>query len=151
PHGRQNTVTDARNGTATNYFNSADSVSGTASPLPAAGQASEVTSNYFDYVGRITAVKQPDNTWVTNIYTLKGELQQTHGSRTYPVGYGYDPQGRMTKMTNWTASATGTGARVTTWNYDAYRGFLTSKTYDGGAAGPSYTYTPAGHLASRAW
>ena len=41
--------------------------------------------------------------------------------------------------------------RVTTWNYDSYRGFLTSKTYDGGSPGPSYTYTAAGRLLTRLW
>ncbi|HUD83607.1 MAG TPA: hypothetical protein VMQ67_08895, partial [Candidatus Saccharimonadales bacterium] len=42
------------------------------------------------------------------------------------------------------------GTRVTAWNYDAYRGFLTNKAY-AGSNGPSYTYTSAGRLASRAW
>jgi hypothetical protein len=43
------------------------------------------------------------------------------------------------------------GTRVTTWNYDGYRGFLTNKVYDGGSAGPGYAYTPAGRLQTRAW
>jgi RHS repeat-associated protein len=67
------------------------------------------------------------------------------------VGYGYDGQGRMKTMTNWSGFSTLAGARVTTWNYDAYRGFLTSKTYDGGTAGPAYTYTSAGRLLTRLW
>jgi len=50
-------------------------------------------------------------------------------------------------MTNWTAFPA-TGTRVTTWNYNPSRGWLGSKTYDGGAAGPSYQYTPAGRLHS---
>jgi hypothetical protein len=54
-------------------------------------------------------------------------------------------------MTNWSNFSGGSGARVTTWNYDAYRGFLTGKTYGGGTAGPSYTYTPAGRLQTRTW
>jgi YD repeat-containing protein len=53
-------------------------------------------------------------------------------------------------MTNWSGFPS-TGARVTTWNYDAYRGWLTSKSYDGGVAGPSYTYTAAGRLQTRTW
>lgn len=36
-------------------------------------------------------------------------------------------------------------------NYDLYRGWPASKTYGGGAAGPAYTYTAAGRLASRTW
>lgn len=57
----------------------------------------------------------------------------------------------MKTMTNWSAFATLEGARVTTWNYDIYRGWLTNKTYDGGAAGPIYSNTPAGRLALRTW
>ena len=57
-------------------------------------------------------------------------------------------------MTNWSGFATLSGARVTTWSYDAYRGFPTGKTYDAygtPSAGPSYTFTAAGRLASRLW
>jgi len=43
------------------------------------------------------------------------------------------------------------GSRVTTWNYDTYRGFLTGKVYDGSAQGPIYTYTDAGRLQTRLW
>jgi hypothetical protein len=35
-HGRVNRITDARNGTTTNWFNHADQISGTATPAPAA-------------------------------------------------------------------------------------------------------------------
>src|SRR5258708_37056720 len=54
-------------------------------------------------------------------------------------------------MTNWTSFSTGAGARVTTWNYDVYRGWLTNKTYDGGATGPNYSYTAGGRLKTRQW
>ncbi|MGO8765707.1 MAG: hypothetical protein ACLQSR_11325, partial [Limisphaerales bacterium] len=84
-------------------------------------------------------------------YLLTGELGLQYGSRTYPVGYSYDYAGRMQTMTNWNNYAGNSGRRVTTWSYDPYRGFLTSKTYDGGTAGPSYAYTGAGRLASRTW
>ncbi len=53
-------------------------------------------------------------------------------------------------MTNW-SSFPSTGPRVTTWNYDLYRGWLTNKTYDGGTPGPIYSNTPAGRLALRIW
>jgi RHS repeat-associated protein len=39
---------------------------------------------------------------------------------------------------------------VTTWNYNPLRGFLASKT-DAADKSVSYTYTPAGRLATRAW
>ena len=54
-------------------------------------------------------------------------------------------------MTNWSNYGGGRGgSRVTTWNYDTQRGWLTSKDYADGY-GPSYTYTAAGRLATRAW
>ena len=58
------------------------------------------------------AVQLPDATRVTNVYTPLGQIQQTYGSRQYPVGYGYDARGRMTSMTNWSNFATATGPRV---------------------------------------
>jgi YD repeat-containing protein len=45
----------------------------------------------------------------------------------------------------------GTGARVTTWNYHAQRGWLGSKVYDDWAAGPSYACTAACRLLTRTW
>jgi hypothetical protein len=66
----------------------------------------------------------------------------------------------MVKMTNWTSfsiSGSRTGKRVTTWNYDSYRGWLNSKDYpaastgEAGKTGPDYTYPAGGRLASRTW
>src|SRR5207245_9424993 len=115
------------------------------------GAVPPTTRIYFDSMSRATNVVLADLTSTTNEFSLTGELRRTFGSRTYPVGYGYDAQGRMTKMTNWSGFASSTGTRVTTWNYDGYRGFLTNKVYDGGSAGPSYAYTPAGHPQIRSW
>ena len=47
-----------------------------------------------------TNLVQPDGTSLTNEYWPSGLLKRTYGSRSYAVGYGYDAQGRMTKMTN---------------------------------------------------
>ena len=91
-----------------------------------------------------------DGTSVAILYLPTGELGETFGARTYPVQYTYDYAGRVKTMTNWSNFATLAGARGTTWNYDAYRGFLTGKAYADGT-GPSYTYTWAGRLASRTW
>ncbi len=151
PHGRQNTATDARNSTTTYYFNNADQISGTITPSPDGILSGEVTTNYFDALGRITSTTLPDNTSVNNQYYTTGDRMLTYGSRTYPVGYGYDAQGRMKTMTNWSSFASSPTARVTTWTYDAYRGFLASKTYDGVTQGPSYTNTAAGRLLTRLW
>jgi hypothetical protein len=63
--------------------------------------------------------------------------------------------GRMTNMTTWQNFNAGTGqgvsgAAVTTWVFDPARGWLNQKQYHDNT-GPSYTYTAAGRLASRAW
>ena len=149
PQGRQNTDSDSRNGTTTYYFNNADQITGTVTPSPGGGQAAEVTSNFFDNLERSVGSLLPDGTYTTNLLNPTGLAWQAYGSREYPVGYGYDPQERMTKMTNWTAFPN-TGARVTTWNYDPYRGWLNSKVYDDGN-GPVYTNTAAGRLQTRLW
>lgn len=150
PHGRQNTMTDARNGTTTLGFNNADLVATNTTPNPG-GSSPEVTITAYDNLLRPYSVIQPDGTVVSSAYLLTGELGLQYGSRTYPVGYSYDYAGRMQTMTNWSGFNTGIGARVTTWNYDSQRGFLTNKVYDGNVAGPIYSNTPAGRLASRIW
>jgi RHS repeat-associated protein len=98
-----------------------------------------------------TNVVQPDGTSVVSFYLPTGELATNYGARTYPVSHTYDYAGRMKTMSTWKNFVANSGQAVTTWNYDANRGFLTSKTYDGGAAGPSYTYTSAGRLKTRVW
>jgi YD repeat-containing protein len=79
-----------------------------------------------------------------------GKPFSKNGSRTYPTGSGFDAAGRLTTLTTWTNFATSSGAAVTTWHYDGYRGFLTNKAYADGQ-GPGYTYTAAGRLQARTW
>ena len=95
-------------------------------------------------------VVQPDNTAVTNQYTLKGEPQKTYGSRIYPMEYTYDSQGREKTMNTWQNFNANNGVATTTWNYDQYRGLLNSKPYKDNT-GPGYTYTAAGRLQTRTW
>ena len=100
-----------------------------------------------------TNIVQPDGSAITNEYHPTGLLARTHGSRGYPVGYGYDAQGRMKTMTNWTAfdpDGAGSGERVTTWEYDPYRGWLSNKRYADGT-GPDYEYKASGRLEKRIW
>jgi RHS repeat-associated protein len=149
-HLRANRITDARNGTTTNWFNNEDQVSGTKTPVPTAGQSALVTSNFFDGMGRIFATKLPDSTFVTNKFDLKGMVTNTFGSRTYPVAYTYDAQGRQKTMKTWQNYAGNQGVATTTWNYDLCRGWMTNKTYADGH-GPNYTYTAAGRLNTRVW
>ena len=147
--GRQNTTTDARNGTTTSYFNNADSMNGLMTPVPGTGQSAEVTSNYFDWSERLAGTKLPDNTYTTNLFFATGQIGQSTGSREYAVGNGFDAQGRMTTMSNWTTFPSA-GLRVTTWNYNAYRGWLDNKRYPD-SSGPDYTHTPGARLDSRQW
>ncbi|HEV2210658.1 MAG TPA: RHS repeat-associated core domain-containing protein [Verrucomicrobiae bacterium] len=151
PHGRQNTATDARNGATVSAFNNADLVASVTTPSPGTpGGAPQVTSTCYNKMLQATNVVNPDATTVTTEYWLTGEVKRNYGARTYPVGYGYDYAGRISTMTNWSNFGTGAGARVTTWNYDPYRGLLTNKTYADGQ-GPAYHYTPAGRLWHRTW
>jgi RHS repeat-associated protein len=153
-HGRRITVTDARDGTVTNFYNNADQVASTATPSPSLGQNNQVTTNYFDTMGRIWKTTTPDGTSVTNEHNSFGDVTRTYGSRSYPAAFSYDAQGRMKTMTNWSSFADATGARVTAWSYDPYRGWLQGKFYDvsgGNLTGPSYTYTDAGRLHTRTW
>ena len=146
-HGRQWQAIDLRNGATTFWFNRADQISSTVTPDPGAG--AQITTNFFDLMGRIWKTTLPDNTSVTNEFFPTGLLNKTHGSRTYPVEYTYDAQGRMKTMKTWTNYPSGNAA-TTTWNYNAYRGWLDNKRYADNQ-GPDYTYTAAGRLASRAW
>jgi YD repeat-containing protein len=114
---RQNTATDARNGTSTSYFNNLNLVTETVTPSPGGLQPAEVTVNYYDQTGRLLGSQLPDGTYTTNSYYATGWLAASSGSRTYAVGYSYDGQGRMKTMTNWGQA----GAEVTTWSYDQYR------------------------------
>ena len=144
--GRQSRITDARTGTTTFTFDNADQITSTVTPAP-----TQTTTNYFDSMGRVWKTTLPDNTSVTNEFYPAGLLKRSYGSRALPVGYSYDAQGRIKTMTNWSGFATFSGARVTTWNYDGYRGFLSNKVYEGGIPGPTYAYTSAGRLQTRAW
>jgi RHS repeat-associated protein len=150
PHGRQATATDARNGTTTYAFNDADLVTSTTTPNPGVpGGNAQTTTTYYNPMLQATNVVQPDGGSVSMEYYLTGQLKRQFGSRTFPVGYGYDYAGRLNLMTNWSGFPNG-GARVTTWNYSPYRGWLDNKRHPD-SQGPSYTYTAAGRLNTRTW
>jgi RHS repeat-associated protein len=149
-HGRQHQTTDARNGTTTQAYNSADQVISVTTPVAGNGQGAQTTSVEYDNRGRVFKTTYPDSTAMTNEYFLTGELKKTYGSRIYPVEYTYDAQGRMLTMKTWKDFAGNTGTATNTWKYDGYRGFLTNKVYPDGI-GPSYTYTAGGKLKTRKW
>ena len=146
-HGRQSQTTDARNGTTITLFNNADLVQSVTTPPPA-----QTNTTYYDQSLRATNIVQPDNTSVFVQYYPSGLREQTYGSRTYPVSYTYDAQDRVQTMTTWRNTAVTNTAAVTTWSYDPYRGWLTGKSYNNGqTAGPTYSNTPGGRLATRTW
>lgn len=148
-HGRRNTVTDARNGTTTYALNDNDLITSVTTPVPGSGQFAQATLTYYDKMSRATNTLSADGGSVTNEYFPTGLLKKTYGSRTYPVEYTYDYAGRMKTMKTWQDFAVGSPA-TTTWNYDAYRGWLANKRY-ADSTGPDYTYTAGGRLKTRAW
>ena len=82
-HGRQNQITDARNGTTTYAFNNADQVSSITTPSPG-WPTSQITTYSFDNMGRAWKTTLPDNTCQTNRFDVTGLVTNTSGSRTYP-------------------------------------------------------------------
>jgi YD repeat-containing protein len=153
--GRQYQVTDARNGASSYTYNNADQVTTVTAPNLGTGEAPQVTATFYDKMGQVVGTQNPDGTATTNFYYQTGQLQQTSGSRVYPVAYTYDPQGRMATMTTWQNPG---ASAVTRWNYDANRGWLNSKDYPdpttgqaASSSGPSYTYWPSGRLKTRTW
>ena len=66
-------------------------------------------------MGLAVAITQPDGTVVHKEHYPAGQLKKTYGSRTYPVEYTYDAQGRMKTMTTWSNSPPA-GAATTAWN-----------------------------------
>lgn len=148
-HGRQSSMTNVATGTITSsLYDKADHL--ITNTITASGLSAQTTANFFDERGRIWRTLLPDGTSVTNEFYTTGLLKKTSGSRTYPVQYGYDSQGRMTNMTTWQDFATGSGAALTTWKYDGYRGFMTNKLYADGN-GTGYAYTNSGRLVKRIW
>jgi YD repeat-containing protein len=151
PHGRLSESTDARNGTTTYAYDSADRVVSVSTPLPGGGQPAQTTSTQYDLNGRVHIVTHPDGTASTNTYFPTGLLATSQGSRTFPVSYTYDRQGRLATLTTWTNRASASNPAVTTWTYHPSRGWLTAKTYPGDTVGPTFTYTTGGRLKTRTW
>jgi RHS repeat-associated protein len=139
---------DANGVINSNSYDTADRV--IATTIYAPGLPPQTTRQTYDLMGRTATVMQPDGGVVTNDYYTTGELQQTSGSRTYPVAYAYDTQGRMTRLSTWQDFAAQSGRADTHWSYDSRRGWLVAKTY-ADSNSVTYAYTPAGRLAARTW
>jgi YD repeat-containing protein len=117
-----------------------------------------VTFNYTDslsLVSRTTTLA--DQSTREETFYPTGRLKAVSGSQTYPVEYRYDHTGRLLSQRTWQDASQAASAVVTVWEYYP-NGQLKQKWYDAsiapggaisGTAGPRYTYTPAGRLASR--
>ncbi len=132
-----------------------DQIESVRTPDPGAGYDAQITYYHYDDAGRLDIVTLPDDTPTkpSKAYTSywpTGKVKRTWGSRTYPSEYSYDPQGRVKTLTTWKDFAGTAGAAVTTWNYHAQRGWLSSKRYADNT-GPDYTYDAAGRLKTRTW
>ena len=126
-HGRQHKMIDARNGTTQFAYNNADLVTTVTTPSPDGNADRQVTTTEYDTNLRPIKVIHPDGGEQLTTYYPNGLVKKIHGDRTYPVEYTYDSQGRMKTMTTWKNHSGDTGKATTTWNYDPYRGWLTSK------------------------
>jgi RHS repeat-associated protein len=159
-HGRLWSSTDARNGTTTFYYNSADLISSVISPPPTNGQPAQTRTIAYDLTGRPYQVTEPDSGVIYTRYYSNGLVKLTWGARTVPTGYEFDGQGRVTKLFTWqsfTAPDPGlsdppfpSGAVTTLLHYDPYRGWPIDKRY-ADSTGPDYTYTPSGLPKTRSW
>jgi len=155
PHHRPESIVDARNG-ATRLTHHADGqVHTITSPDPdptreGAGFDPQQTVLFYDDSGRLARVRQSDGAEVHTEYWPSGQVRRSWGARTYPVEFAYDAQGRLRTLTTWQDFAADTGRAVTTWRYDARRGWLLGKAHADGA-GPTYAYSPSGRLRSRTW
>ncbi len=140
--------------TSYTYFND-DQIQSVTTPDPdttrtGAGYGPQVTTFDYDGAGRQSQVTQPDATVVNTSYWPTGAVKRIWGSRTYPVEYTYDTQGRVKTLTTWKDFVGDTGTAVTTLNYTAARGFLQNKRYADNT-GPTYAYKPSGRLLTRTW
>ncbi len=155
PHGRLATATDLRNGTTTYTYYDDDQLHTVITPDPDTGLSgtgydAQTTIYDYDTAGRLWYTAPPDSGVITNEYYPNGLLKKTAGTRTYPVEYTYDTQGRLKTLKTWKDFIGDTGSSLTTWNYDTQRGWLISKRYEDNQ-GPNYTYFPSGRLKTRTW
>ena len=155
---RNLTATDSRTGVTTinGYLENGSTIGVTTN----AGV--DTTSYSYDVMGRTVATSLPDGSTTYTSYTDRGETLAVWGSQTYARLYQYDALGRMSELRTYqdlahdTEPTTAiTGFALTSWLYDAQRGWLTEKNYDGetddGIINPDYTYTASGRLATRTW
>jgi YD repeat-containing protein len=72
--GRMATATDARNGTTSYTYDDADRVLSVTTPPPGTDQAPQTTTSYYDNLGRVWKIVNPDGTSVINQFYTSGLL-----------------------------------------------------------------------------
>lgn len=143
---------DNRPDAVTDYtYDALDRVLSQTEPEPNAASpyfGRRVTSTTYDNLGRVIVVESGTQTTTTS-YLPTGEVSEVSGS-TNPVRYQYDDLGRLWKLKTYkdASASPWTGEAITTWNYSATRGTLTSKSYNSGG-GPAYLYTDAGRVSRK--
>jgi RHS repeat-associated protein len=155
PHGRLRSQSVAGIGTTTYTYFDDDRIHTVTTPDPDPNRAGpgydpQVTTYRYDAAGRPDLVTLPDGTTQHTAYYPSGRVKRTWGSRTYPVEYSYDGQGRILSLTTWQNFAADTGKAITTWTYDPASGRLLNKR-DALNTGPTYEYWSSGRLRKRTW
>jgi RHS repeat-associated protein len=157
-HGRVKLITDLRVSqiadpilsTQLSYWDT-DQVKTVTTPTPDQGVPALTETTDYDKRGRIWKITKSDNSVEERRYWPNGLLKSASGGRSTPVMYNYDAQGRLKTLQTWQNYAANSGIAVTTWNYDASRGWLISKVYPDNT-GPTFPeYTKAGKLKKRLW
>ncbi len=154
PYMRLWASTDLQNGKSTLVYNLADQPTIVVAPPAGDGSLLQSTIIAYDHMGRVTGNTYADQSVVNFRYWPNGKLRHTWGSRTYPVGYLYDPQARMTTMATWRTfpgaqnfltdpSPNLTGAALTGWSYNLQRGWAEKKTHADGNV-QQFLFTAAG-------
>ena len=110
--------------------------------------------------GRIKTITLPDSTTQYYIYTSRGELKASWGSQLNPTWNEYDAFGQFIILHTWQTAPTlniasppsspPADSAITSWNYEAATGLLTSKR-DATGLGADYEYDAAGRLTKRTW
>ena len=149
-HGRKSAEIDARNGRTDYHYRADDRLFGMVMPSAGAGHPRLAREFGYDALGRPNVERLSDGSYTYTEYNLRGEQTKKHGSQTYFQEYTYDNAGRVKTLTTDQDTDAPGGEAVTTWNYHAQRGWLTSKVYDD-SKGTQYTYSDAGRLHTRAW
>ncbi len=160
-HGRVGSVMDIRNGTTQYVYNAADQVTSATTPSPDGVAPAQTTQTEYDNQGRVIKVTYPDLSTDHTEYYKTGQVSKRYGSRTTPIEYGYDTQGRMIWMVTWSDFdfVTGqgiSGSRQTSYDYNDHFGTLSEKLYPIEPTDPpgedhkeTYGYTVGGLIVSR--